>query len=109
MSALLSGIARFLGAMFLAFVVYLLSQAPMMRCQQERKITKPSPGKFNGSLMAFYRHEHWSYDPANWIYDQTPLHQPLALWAELWGVGVNFEFNRMVRDMFRENGPALEN
>lgn len=73
-----------LSAIPILFMVYLMSQAPVMRFR------KPMP--WDGTLK-------WCYAPADWIYDNTPLQKPLVSWAHHWGVDGDIEERRQLRHL----------
>ena len=60
-----------------AFVVYVLSYAPVVRFS-------------NGHRLA-YISEFPAYEPVDGLIDWTPLREPLLVWADIWQVRGNFE------------------
>jgi hypothetical protein len=42
------------------------------------------------------------FRPADWLYDHTPLHEPLLIWAKCWGAGEQLEERRGLREMKRQ-------
>ncbi len=74
------------GAWALVFVLitYTLSYAPIVRSRVEA-----------GDLEVTFRMHGWdfpTYQPIDWLIDNTPFDKPLFAWARLWGVGHAFEF-----------------
>jgi hypothetical protein len=65
-------------------MLYVLSYAPLVRCCAGRaKLAPPRCGPpwitdFDTSTLIIYH-------PVEWLIDNTPAHEPLDQWAELWG------------------------
>jgi hypothetical protein len=77
-----------LGGMFFC-VAYVLSYAPVYRYFAENVEAEP---------RGVWR----VYVPVNWLIDRTPLRGPLLAWADLWGVGFEFDSASEAREFFRE-------
>ena len=86
-------IATWLLPLVLLGVAYVLSYAPVVRFKGPYSGNRPGAFLFpiDGSDLPVYR-------PVDYLIDETPLREPLFLWADLWGVREPFEFASAVRN-----------
>ncbi len=75
----------------------MLSYAPVVRVREG-----PDPEySMPETLLVSPPDEYPPYKPVDWMIDNTPLRKPLFWWADLWGVGVEFELATLVREARR--------
>ena len=73
----------------LLLVVYVLSYAPVVRYCVD-------PGAS----------AHGIYRPVEWLIDETPVREPLLVWAQPWGVRSQLEMDSLIRLILRTVEPG---
>lgn len=93
-------------------VVYVLSYAPIVKiCGDTRQFVPDQPRTGAYVITADIQEpladasRYPAYAPVDWLIDDTPLREPLFLWAEIWGVGQAFEYGHWVRNPLPPFGP----
>lgn len=86
-------------------VLYVLSYAPVVRiCQREVVlgilVTEEPEGRIHRVRIADSS-RYPAYRTIDWVIDNTPLREPIFLWASAWGVREEFEFGKSFRERER--------
>mgnify|MGYP006969365024 FL=1 len=85
-------IVPWLLALVLLGVAYVLSYAPVVKLKEPHSGNRLGAYLFpiDGSELPVYR-------PVDYLIDETPLREPLLMWADLWSVRETFEFASALR------------
>jgi hypothetical protein len=86
-------------------IAYVLSYAPVVRICADAREFEPDRPRMGARVITADIQEPLAdasryppYAPVDWLIDNTPLREPLFLWAEVWGVGKAFEYGYWVRN-----------
>lgn len=97
-------------ALIVSPFVYVLSYAPFVRFSGRAEM---GPAERLASLRRWEFENHAfgtegslypAYKPVDWLIDNTPLREPLFLWAGLWSVRDEFEPQEILFDSAPEEG-----
>ena len=86
---------RWLCAALALGLLYLLSFAPMTRLSATHipagSANSPDGATTIWGKITLYETDRPFYAPARWLTRETPLREPLLMWADLWGVRMVLE------------------
>lgn len=83
-------LSRTSAVLFVAIFVYVLSYAPIVRIREGADTLSESDDLMD-SLYGTRRNEYPLYRPIDWSIGNTPLREPLLIWADVWSVRERFE------------------